>query len=353
MISTFKTTALLLLLLLAPAVLNSAQAEEYKKQVKKQFNVKADATLKVVNQYGKVHATTWDKNEITIDVEIIVESKSKEDGDEALKKIEVKFTESGNMVEAITEIDLKSGKKQKCKNFEINYTINLPKKHRFIVDNRFGDVFISELEGKALLTVGYGTLTGKRLEHNDNEVNLAFSTGTIDYLKKGKMKVKYSTLNINESEELTSDLQFSTVSIKKINALQVTSKYDAIAIGEVDRITGEIKFTSLSADKLSSELKLGSQYGAIEVDDVAKDFKSIDIDTQFAPIDLKFEKGVAFKLDATVNAGDISYPKGSPIKKTEISMMSSGFTGTIGEGSANALVTIKSKYGDVSLTYRQ
>jgi len=121
----------------------------------REFEVNPDATLKINNKYGSVHTTTWEKNIVTIKVIVSLDVDSKEKADRILKHIDIVFNASKQEVNVITEIQGQFPKKMN-KKLQIDYTIMLPKTNNLSIKNKFGDIYVNELEGKADLKMSYG-----------------------------------------------------------------------------------------------------------------------------------------------------------------------------------------------------
>ncbi|MCX6278641.1 MAG: hypothetical protein NT004_11150, partial [Bacteroidetes bacterium] len=98
--------------------------DEYKKVIKKEFQVNADAQLTINNRFGKVHCENWDKNAITVEVTITVDASDQESADKRLNRIAVDFTDSPSLVTATTNMN--EGKGRNDGHFSIDFMINMP-----------------------------------------------------------------------------------------------------------------------------------------------------------------------------------------------------------------------------------
>ena len=72
------------------------------KTIKKEFSVNADALLKVKNSYGNLNLTSWDQDQIMIEVHIKTNGNNESRVQERLNEIDVDFENSASLVSART-----------------------------------------------------------------------------------------------------------------------------------------------------------------------------------------------------------------------------------------------------------
>src|ERR1700759_4662905 len=85
--------AAVVLVLSAPVMTLAANGDEdVRKQrlINKSYPVTADDKLEIENQFGNVVISTWDKNEITVDIEISARANSEEKAQDIMNRIDVK-----------------------------------------------------------------------------------------------------------------------------------------------------------------------------------------------------------------------------------------------------------------------
>ena len=122
----------LLILLLISGMAGFSHAAEISKSLHKEFKVSGNSVFTLQNKYGKVDIQNWEKNELVIDVKIIIEHPSKEKAEKLLDYLNVEFSSSGNEIKAITRIDdhvsqIRGSDLGDEKKFSINYTVKMPK----------------------------------------------------------------------------------------------------------------------------------------------------------------------------------------------------------------------------------
>ena len=103
----FKSALILIIVQLLVLTSAFAAGEEFSKNLHKDYDADANTLLVIQNKFGDVDVNNWDKNKISIDVIITVDHKNEEKAKELIDLIDVKFSQNGNTIEAITEIDEK------------------------------------------------------------------------------------------------------------------------------------------------------------------------------------------------------------------------------------------------------
>ena len=97
-----KSTIQWLLLLAIVMSASTLSARDYTKEIIRNFKVNEDAKFVVDNSRGDVNITTWDKNTIKIEAEIIVNAKDAAQAEEFFKQIKINFEKNSGYVKATT-----------------------------------------------------------------------------------------------------------------------------------------------------------------------------------------------------------------------------------------------------------
>src|SRR5450432_4401259 len=66
--------------------------------INKSYNVTANDKLQIENQFGNVIVSTWDKDQITVDIEIVTKATTDEKAQEMMDKVDVKDAQNGNTI---------------------------------------------------------------------------------------------------------------------------------------------------------------------------------------------------------------------------------------------------------------
>lgn len=324
---------------------NTGLDYEKTKKISKSYEVESNVKLDIKNTFGKVHINTWDKKTLTVDIEIIARMHNESRAQGLLDKIEVAIMESSSTISFETKLgNLKNRDREE---FEINYTVNMPKKNPLRLKNSFGSNYLGDLAGDNEINISYGDLRFQNLT-GTSDIKISFSDGTIRSIKKGEVEVKYSDVEIDEIEMAKFEQGFSDIEIRKAGTLDMTSKYGDVEIGVIKGIRGYVGYSEFSIDRLEVEMDLDASYsGGLTIDEVAKDFREVIIDAKFGDIRISFEEGANFRFDTEVSFSEFSY-SGLPLEfdqkiKEDFKGRYKGKAGT-GNG---GYVRIESSYGDI------
>ncbi|PLX22386.1 MAG: hypothetical protein C0597_02605 [Marinilabiliales bacterium] len=266
----FKSALLLITVQLLVITSAFALSEEFSKNLHKEFNTDANTLLLIQNKFGDVDINNWEKDKVTIDVIITVDHKNEARAKELIDYIEVKFSQTGNTIEAITEIDDKFSKwntftfNDNNKEFSIDYKVYMPKKIKIDIENRYGSVFINEIEGHAKIAVKYGNLKINKITRGNvkplSEVYLAYSNGTIEESNWLNLTLKYSKLEIEETKALIAVTKYSKLYVDKASSIVCESKYDEYRLGKITNFVASSAYTGFDINEIYKKLEFDNRY---------------------------------------------------------------------------------------------
>ncbi|KAG1649363.1 RNA polymerase sigma-H factor [Nymphon striatum] len=174
------------------------------KTIKKEYDVNADALLKVSNSYGNLNLTSWEGNKVMIEVHIKTNGNNEEKVQKKLNEITVDFEASSSVVSAKTVFNNSRnswgwGGNNKV-NMQINYTIKLPIKNSVHLNNDYGSIILDRIDGHAKIYCDYGRLEIGELRGRNNQLNFDYtSKSTIDYINSGTITADYSGFHYSKS----------------------------------------------------------------------------------------------------------------------------------------------------------
>ncbi|MFD0992857.1 hypothetical protein [Tenacibaculum geojense] len=351
----FKYT-LLLFFMSFSLIANTKKKHEKTKTIKKQYKVSSNATFFVSNKYGDVHVTTWDKNVIDITVKIKVTGGDVDKVEDKLNSITIDFEGNNSLVEARTRIEsIKSnwswwGNSNNV-SYKINYYVNMPKTNNADLNNRYGNIEIDVLEGKANLNCDYGNIYAEKLLNNYNSIELDYcGNSEIEYMKSGTVNADYSKLEIGSSEKIKSNIDYTTLKVGKTKNIDFNSDYGSITINEADNITGNSDYAGMKIGTVYKNLKINTDYGSIKVRNLAKGFEDVTIDGSYAGIKIETPSDNNFNFIINIGYGGFNYPDDKveiykSIKKTTKKY----YEGSFGNKNTSSNINIKSSYGSVSI----
>jgi len=264
---TFKNI-LPILLLLATAQLFAQDGDKEKKEKKRyeffrERNISktypaSGNTLNIDNQFGEVKITTWDKNEIKVDIHIETSSTNKDLADKTFERIDVTDKQEGKNINFNTIMN-KNGKDENischnCSNtMSIDYDIHMPANNALNIENSFGSIVIPDYNGPVSLTNKYGSLKAGKLSKPE-KVWVEFGSADLKSIGNIDLTFKYSSVTIG-SLTGNSKLKFEFCGYSKINldngltALTVNDSYSSVHL--------------VPAANLSATYNISTSYGSL------------------------------------------------------------------------------------------
>ncbi len=327
-------------------------AEDFTKTYHKQYKADKSTTMQLINKYGDMKIINWDKNEIDIKVTITVKTSSQSKAESTFRKIDIDFSESGNIVSAITSLN----ESIRNTSFKIDYFVKIPRYINVDLSNKYGDLFLNEVNGHANIQVKYGNFTINKLGRGNikplNYIYVAYSDTycDIDEANWLKMEVAYSKVAIETVQALMIASKYSALKIKKVKSIVAESKYDhPFKVGAVRNFICTGGYSSFEISKLYHKLDLTVKYGNLDLFKVDPDFELIKIDQRYGKSNLHLPANVSYQLEAEAAYGSVKYPKGYRLNKI-IDGTESRVWGTVGTNkNAKAKVDVSSRYGNVQI----
>ncbi|MCF8242380.1 MAG: DUF4097 domain-containing protein [Melioribacteraceae bacterium] len=306
------------------------------KTVKKTFDVSEGNTIKLETVSGMdVEIIVWDKNQISIDLEIEISSSDRDFEREYIQKFDISMREFGD--ETIVRInefdddpdwsfwDLFKLRFNYRVEKDIRGRIFVPADSPLISDFAYGNVSIDGIKNELTL-LGKGNelifsncASVQKVENNYGEIKLTNCGGNLD------LESQSSTIEINSFE----------------GAAVIVARYSEIRINNV---SGDVNIESQSAnvevDNVTGNLIIDSKYSEIEASFIDG---MIDVESQSAIIKIKNAGGVI--IDSPYSDVFIRNISGKSSNEMKIKNQS----GTIDISSAAGNLIIDDSYSSVSL----
>lgn len=355
---SIKFFPVVLLLLTAGGLL--AKVVPQTKEYSREFQVTNSTKLMVENRFGQVNIQNWDKNAISIYVQVKVDNSNTTRAKVLLNAINVEFFQDGDIVKAITtfneEFSRANRKLFQMSNDElsIDYTIKMPRDVDVQIENKFGDVYINELDSHLAVELKYGNIKIDRLTRGDieplNTINVSYGNASIVEANWIKAELKYGKLDVHKLVAGVVISRYSKVSFTGVSSLVLDSKYDKYEIVRINNLVAESGYTVFNIDALYKKLNLSAKYGDVKITSVDANFENINFNAAYTGLKASIPSGTSYLLKANVSYGKIdigSFP--SRLNRIE-GNTSVELSGVVGE-SANpkARVTLNMKYGNATL----
>lgn len=356
-----NTLVAFLILVTSSVMLNTdAYSNKLNKTIKKEFTAEKGTLVRIDNRFGQVNIENWDKNSVSITVEITVEHPSKDRAEKMLSSINVSLDQNGSEIVAITEIDEKAFKSlsgfsfnSSTKEMSIDYKVMMPKDLNLNLKNKFGDIFINEITGHSRIELKYGNLKANRIFYGSNEplssLVLGYGNATIDEVDWMRIDIKYSDLTVNKSKAMVVVSKYSKINVDRSSSIVVESKYDTYNIGNIANLVGESGYTTYRVKYLDKKLDINSRYGDVKIGEVAKNFESIRFNGSYASINAPIDPSISYNIYGTAAYGDISYNSPARVSRIESNNKVS-VDGTVGDKTdAKSKIEITVRYGSARL----
>jgi len=332
-------------------------AHTKEKTIKKEYTVNADALLKVSNSYGNIDIITWNENRTVIEVKITTNGNDEEKVQKRLNDITVDFSGSSSIVSAKTNFGNKKksswswwGKNNSNVNIEVNYTIKLPVTNSVDLNNNYGAILISRLEGVARINCDYGQLIIGELLADNNSLNFDYTNkSTIEYMKSGKIIADYSSFSLDRAENIELNADYTKSEIGEVNNINYNCDYGKVEINKVVNVDGKGDYVTNKLGSVSGNLNLNTDYGSITTDRIQSTAKNTTITADYTRINVGFDADYHF--DFTINLTYASLKGGDnvTIKHTSKQNSKKKYSGYHGSENSGNTMTINSEYGSVTL----
>ena len=248
-LSSFIALLALSAILLPP----QAHAQQVRKQrlINKSYPVTADDKLQIYNQFGNVSVSTWDKEEITVDIEIGARASNEDKAKEIMEKLDVKESKEAHTITFKTTVDeIQNGNNAKKngegdRSFYIDYVVHMPTGNRLEIENSFGKIGVTDFKGPISLSSKFGSLNTGKLDNVDF-IDVEFGKAFITEINNGKILFKYNDQsrigkvngNVKITSEFSGNVQFNVAN--NIQDLAVFESYSTVRMVVDQNLSADI-----------------------------------------------------------------------------------------------------------------
>jgi hypothetical protein len=326
------------------------------KKINKEYNVNADAGLKVSNSYGNIDIVTWNENRIEIDVVIRTNGNDEEKVQKRLDEITVEFTATSSLVTAKTIFKDKNkswsfwGNKKNKVSVEVNYTIKMPMTNSVDLNNNYGSISLNKLQGKAKINCDYGQIIIGELLADGNYLNFDYTTkSTIEYMKSGKINADYSGFTIDKAERLDLNADYTNSEILDVGVLNYNCDYGKVIVGKVNSLTGNGDYVNNRIDMVTGDLDLNTDYGSIKINKLSSTFNNAKINGSYTGIKLGFDSSLSFDFNIKMSYGSFNGDDLVTVKHSTKDYKDKTYSGFHGAENSGNTINIRTSYGGVTL----
>lgn len=345
------------------------QAQEYTDNFKlsKSFKVNASTTVEVINKYGKLHIITWDKDSVKFDLDATATSSSLSRAKKLRENMSFDFTGTEYYITAKSVFDSKYGGFFKdladfAESFissdnkvKIDYKIYIPDYVNLKLNNKYGDIYMEDMVGDVSINLSNGSLKANKFTGNTN-IQISMGQGDIKSLKTAKINLNYyAELNIGKAEQLNLISKLSRIDIDEVNVIKISSKKDKIHLAKIHQLFGEADWSDIYVYNIDTKVNFKSKYGEINLESIQKEFKLVDISSEYTDINLFFQEKSVYDIDISHKSAYLKYPSDiSDLEKEAVNEDETEFNtfGKIGVGDPTGKVRIRSNRGSIYIFHK-
>lgn len=362
----FRLIALLLLTALAHIPAYTSDCWEYSKIIKKEFPISARGAVSLSNKFGKIEVQAWDGQRVKIESIILVRASGEAAAQRVFNRINVLINNGPESVNAETIIapqkrDWWDWGVEEEEDFSISYKVFMPPGAKLIARNKYGDLFVSGIKGRAELSVRYGHLSVEGL-FSDSEITLEYGSGMIEKAGRLNVNLERARLIVEDVRLLTMNSRYSVVQMNRVAESITTTKYDTYDVDEAGRFanTGEFdqiyiksalevsvdsRLTQLNVGKVADKLRLHIDSSGVRVIAVGRNFKEVDLAGKFTDFQIGIEEGAAYQMNAVADYAGIRYPRNFRVLVEKEHGANHEVQGQAGEGRAPRVLRARLSYG--------
>lgn len=339
---------------------------EENKTIHKAFKVTDQLELEILSKYGDITIDTWEKDSVSFDISIKVITNDPETSAEFIEDVTVEFNQTDDYISAITEWNRYNSKIKKTaldvatffgreRKIEVNYNIKLPEDSEVDIENNFGDINLSNLNGNIKIDASHGDIRMRKVK-NIKKLKLSYGKLKIKEVKNASIEIHYGNVDIQKAKDVNLESTSSDIEIDEVNKLKLSSKHDKIELEEIKDINFSSSWSNIDIDNLSGNIVGDIKYGDFTVNEIATSFSGTELSGHATDIELNFASQIAFVYDISlVNGKRFSIPStGNSTTKAENFGEISEYQGTfatipVGGLPAKVTIKVKSSYVDIRL----
>ncbi len=294
--SLCRTLLVLVLCGFLPAAPLLAQQYEKSRELTQVYPLSEETTVQIINKYGNVHILPWEKDSIRFEISIRVEAGKQSKLERTFSSIDIEFSESSFYVIAQTVFgnqknsfwadvtDFTNSMLNAGSQAQIDYVVYLPENNEISIENKFGNIYMTDHSGKTLVMLSNGDFRGG--SYRELELDHSFGNVNIETIVSGKLNLAYSELKLDHADELRITSKSSKPSIKSFGSLRINSRRDTYFIEEAGMVNGETSFSYLNLQSLNGDLILNANYGSLSIDGYGKNFSMMNLLADYTDVSM-------------------------------------------------------------------
>ncbi len=259
----------------------------------------------IANKYGEVIVNTWFSDSVRVKVQLEAAGKNQDAVNKVMRRVDIELRKIGDRIAAETEVEERGGgvlgdfirdvgdysKSLFSSNnkFTANYEVWIPATAEIQIDNRYGDIYLDDLQGSVEISLAHGDLRADRIE-NEIDLDHSFGKASFDFVKKGNISLRGVELSIDEATQLIFESSSSEIELETCQDLQFNSRNDNFDIGKAQNVVGKGSFTNVVVGQLQERGRLDFRYGDIFLNYVDTEFTELTVNGKSTDISLVLDQ---------------------------------------------------------------
>ncbi len=281
-------------------------------------DTESQAELKIENKYGDINISTWEESKMEFTFLFRVKKNDKYDAEELLERMNPVVSNFGRYVSVRSEIEEKStgffGRLLSelavdidKSDIEIDIEVTVPVNTELEISNEFGDVVITDWNGRLRSKIKHGDLhvtepfERANIEHNYGRIHLVS-------VKNADLDLRNVRCKADRIDDLRLVSHGSELEVDSIIYFNVTSNKDELRIESIKRIKGELKFGNAFFAAVEDEIYLDLRVTDLRISKVVNPSPNIYLNEQNSEVDINIT-GLKFDLDANMEGGIFRLPE--------------------------------------------
>lgn len=322
------------------------------KTISKTYIVNPDATAQISNSYGNISVQLWEENKISITAKITVSAKKESTVNEKIEEVTVDFVDTTVSLIA-TKTIFPSNKSwgwdwnKSDVSYEINYTVLIPKRGNVVLNNNYGNIIISKLNGNSSIKCNYGELIAGDLMGSTNTISLNYSDNSkIDVANKLNFSGNYSSLLIGKGNNISTSGNYNKFQVSNTDKLHSTGNYNDYNLKNIENFNCGGNYIDLNLSNVDV-ITMSVNYAKLNFTST-NTFKNATITSNYSSIKINVPTELSFDFDIRCIYGSLKTDLDIDYSFKSIKNNSNQYKGTR-NSSGKSKFTIITNYGSVHI----
>lgn len=260
--------------------------------------------VEIHNQHGEIEIRAWLKDTILIKIETIVMAEYRDMADEVFDRLNIKKSTYEGMAFMRTTFDEEFHSSHP---FRINYEVFMPANKKIKIDNRFGNVNITDITGKMDIKLEYGNIIQRGLQRADTIIaDLSFGEAQLSRIKYSKAEFHNSGVKIDKVNSAEISGKYCQVDIEEAENLNFTNNTVRVNIGKVDNLDLRGRFCFVSVNELMKRGKIEISDGLL-IASLSDQTTEFSVFNENAPANITISPKLSYTLHGEVSDGNFRH----------------------------------------------